>query len=106
MKCIYSYKNNETGKADKSIFYERKNGCELVISDMRIEADVLDMRESQSVGIYKEHHSVRPLVGIGTFPTPLSPASVSLPLEPGGGGTLACWWGVGGVPIPTTGEKA
>jgi hypothetical protein len=24
----------------------------------------------------------------------------------GGGGTLACGWGVGGVPIPTTGEKA
>ncbi len=23
-----------------------------------------------------------------------------------GGGTLACGWGVGGVPIPTTGEKA
>jgi hypothetical protein len=38
MKCIYTYKNNETGKADKRIFYEGKNGCELVISDMRIEA--------------------------------------------------------------------
>ncbi len=24
----------------------------------------------------------------------------------GGGGTLTCGWGVGGVPIPTTGEKA
>ncbi len=35
-----------------------------------------------------------------------SPASVRLPQEPkGGGGTLACGWGVGGVPIPTTGEK-
>ncbi len=38
MKCIYTYKNNETGKADKSIFYEGKNGCELVISGRRIEA--------------------------------------------------------------------
>ncbi len=37
---------------------------------------------------------------------PLSPASVPLPPEPGGGGTLACRRGVGGVPIPTTGEKA
>jgi hypothetical protein len=33
-----------------------------------------------------------PLVGIGTLPTPLSPASVPLPPERGGGGgsTLAC----------------
>jgi hypothetical protein len=29
--------------------------------------------------IYKEYHSVRPLVGIGTLPTPLSPATVPLP---------------------------
>jgi len=50
-----------------------------------------------------------PLVGIGTLPPPLSPASVTVPLPPGTkgrGGTLACGWGVGGVPIPTTGEKA
>ncbi len=48
------------------------------------------------VHIYKEYHSVCPLVGIGTLPTPLSPASVPLPPEPGGGGgTLACGWGVG-----------
>ncbi len=41
------------------------------------------------------------------LPTPLSPASVPLPPEPGGGGgTHASRWGVGGVPIPTTGEKA
>ncbi len=41
---------------------------------------------------YKEYHSVCPLVGIGTLPTPLSPASVPLPPEPkgGGGGTLTC----------------
>jgi hypothetical protein len=39
------------------------------------------------VRIYKEYHSVCPLVGIGTLPTPLSPASVPLPPEPGGGHT-------------------
>jgi hypothetical protein len=56
-----------------------------------------------------------PLVGIGTLPTPFSPASVPLPPETGGrghtsqrvfpspqkqggGGTLACGWGVGGSP--------
>ncbi len=38
------------------------------------------------VRIYKEYHSVCPLVGIGTLPTHLSPASVPLPPEPGGGG--------------------
>jgi hypothetical protein len=42
---------------------------------------------------YKEYHSVCPLVGIGTLPTPLSPASLPLPPEPP-------------EPIPTTGEKA
>ncbi len=46
------------------------------------------------------------LVGFPTLPTPLSPASVPLPPEPGEGGTLARGWGVGGVTIPTTGEKA
>jgi hypothetical protein len=39
-----------------------------------------------------------PLVGIGTLPTPFSLASVPLPQKQGGGGTLACWWGVGGSP--------
>jgi hypothetical protein len=39
-----------------------------------------------------------PLVGIGTLPTPFSPAGVPLPPETGGGGTLACGWGVGGSP--------
>jgi hypothetical protein len=40
------------------------------------------------------------LVGIGTLPipTPFSPASVPLPQKQGGGGTLACRWGVGGSP--------
>jgi hypothetical protein len=36
--------------------------------------------------MYKEYHNVCPLVKIGTLPTPLSPASVPLPPEPGGGG--------------------
>jgi hypothetical protein len=40
----------------------------------------------QSTYIYKEYHSVCPLVGIGTLPTPLSPASVSLPPRTGGRG--------------------
>ncbi len=57
------------------------------------------------VHLYIEYHSVCPLVGVGTLP--LSPASVPLSPEPpeGGGGTLAYGWGVGGVPIPMTGEK-
>ncbi len=41
---------------------------------------------SYKVRVYKEYHSLCPLVGIGTLPTPLSPASVPLPPEPGGGG--------------------
>ncbi len=36
--------------------------------------------------IYTEHHSVCPLVGIGTPPTPLPQASVPSPPEPKGGG--------------------
>jgi hypothetical protein len=38
------------------------------------------------VRIYKEYHGECPLVGIGTHPTTLSPASVPLPPEPWGGG--------------------
>jgi hypothetical protein len=41
------------------------------------------------VRIYKEYHSVCLLVGIGNLPTLLSPASVPLPPEPGGGGGRA-----------------
>ncbi len=43
---------------------------------------------AQITYIYKEYHSVCPLVGIGTLPTPLSPACVPFPPEPGeeGGG--------------------
>jgi hypothetical protein len=36
------------------------------------------------VRIYKEYHSVCPLVGTWFLPTPLSPASVPLPIEPEG----------------------
>jgi hypothetical protein len=35
---------------------------------------------------YKEYHSVTYLVGTGTLPFPLTPASVPLPPEPKGGG--------------------
>ncbi len=45
-----------------------------------------------------------PLVGIGTLPTPLSPASVPLPPETGGRWhTSLRVGGWGGVPIPTRG---
>jgi hypothetical protein len=63
---------------------------------------------AQSTYIYKEYPSVCLLVGIGTPPSPLPQVSVSPPPPPNQrvGGTLACGWGIGGVPIPTTGEKA
>ncbi len=66
------------------------------------------VQKNHKVHTYKEYHSVCPLVGIGTLPTALSPASVPLPPEPGGGGgvTRPYGGGVGGVPITTTGEKA
>ncbi len=42
----------------------------------------------------------------GLPPTPFFPASVPLSARnQRGGDTLACGWGVGGVPTPTTGEK-
>jgi hypothetical protein len=66
----------------------------------------LSERCNHEVPIYIEHHSICPLVEIGTSPTPLPQASVPLPLDQKVGGTLACGWGGGGVPIPTTGEKA
>jgi hypothetical protein len=60
---------------------------------------------TKKVRVYKEYHSVCPLVGIRTLPTPLSPASVPLPPEPltslgGGGGDLGlkrCFEVIGGV---------
>jgi hypothetical protein len=50
-------------------------------------------RETHKVLIYKEHHCVGPLVGIGTPPTPLPQASGPSSPDPKGGGregTLAC----------------
>jgi hypothetical protein len=44
---------------------------------------------SQSTYIYRVPQCMSP-PGIGTPPTPQPQASVPLPLEPGGGGTLAC----------------
>ncbi len=41
-------------------------------------------RELHKVSIYKEHHSLCPLVRIGTLPPPLSPASVPIPTNQGG----------------------
>ncbi len=55
--------------------------------------------------IYKKHHSVCPLVGIGTPPTPLPQVSVPSPPDQKVGGTLARGSGDGGVPIPTTRVK-
>ncbi len=63
---------------------------------------------SHQVHIYKKYHSVCPIVGIGTLPPPLSPASVPLPPGTKGGGHTRLGervGGVGGVPIQTTGEK-
>jgi hypothetical protein len=47
------------------------------------------------VRIFKEYHSVCPLVGIGTLPTPLSPASVPLPQNGGGGAHSPAGKGLG-----------
>jgi hypothetical protein len=64
------------------------------------------MQNKVRVRLYKEYHSVCPLVGIGTLPTPLSPASVPLPPEPEGAHLPAeGGGGGGGVPNPTTREK-
>jgi hypothetical protein len=45
----------------------------------------------QSTYTYTAYHSVCPLVGIGTMPPPLSPASVPLPPEPKGGEHTRLW---------------
>ncbi len=50
------------------------------------EVEVNFVSLGNKVLIYKEHRSVCPLVGIGTLPPLLSPASVPLPPETGGGG--------------------
>jgi hypothetical protein len=61
---------------------------------------------NHKVRLYKEYHSVCPLVGIGT-PQRLSGQRVCPSPQNRGRGTLACRWEVGGgVTIPTTWEKA
>ncbi len=50
---------------------------------------------NRKVRIYKEYHSVWPLVGIGTLPTPLSPASMPLPQNRGGGAHSPAGEGLG-----------
>ncbi len=51
-------------------------------------------------------YAFSPVVVIGTHPTPHTEASVPLPPVPGGRGTIPGEREIGGVPIPTTGEKA
>ncbi len=60
--------------------------CGVVDAEQHRHVGVVDPAQHK-VRIYKEYHSVCPLVGIGTIPTQLSPASVPLPPEPGGGHT-------------------
>jgi hypothetical protein len=52
----------------------------------------METDDNHKVRLYKEYHSVCPLVRIGTLPTPLSPASVPLPPEPGLGGRHTRLW--------------
>ncbi len=47
--------------------------------------DSLQYHLEHKLHVNIEYHSVCPLVGIGTLPPPLSPASVPLPPEPRGG---------------------
>jgi hypothetical protein len=66
----------------------RMRSCRVVrVSDCQFGkvAAVLGLVQHK-VRTYKENHNVCPLVGTGTLPTPLSPAIVPLPPEPGGGG--------------------
>jgi hypothetical protein len=52
-----------------------------------------------------EYHSVCPLVGIGTLPPPLSPASVPLPPEPKRGSHSSAGEGLGESHFRRLGEK-
>jgi hypothetical protein len=69
-----------------------KNGNTIVCKKCRYK---LPKSFSTKVRIYKEYHSVCPLFGIGTLPTPLSPSSVPLPPEPGGGAHSPAGEGLG-----------
>ncbi len=62
-------------------------------------------RGFHKVRIYKEYHSVCHLVGIGTLPPHLSPASVPLPPEPGGGGHSPAGEGLGESQFQRLGKK-
>jgi hypothetical protein len=53
------------------------------------------IKKDTAQSTYIEYHSVCPLVGIGTLPPPLSPASVPLPPEPGGGAHSPAGEGLG-----------
>jgi hypothetical protein len=58
---------------------------------------------THKVCTYKEYHCVCPSSELG-LSQPLSRQRVfPSPQKQGGGGTLACGWGVGGVPIPMRG---
>ncbi len=85
--------------------YYRSFTCKFTICVEKNLADASVQHWNHKVHIYTEYHSVCPLVGIGTLLPHLSPASVPLPRYQRGG-SLACGWGVEGVPITTTGEKA
>ncbi len=79
----------EGGGKSVGLFY-----C-LILSNDEIFNGILQISIMHKVRINKEYHSVCPLVGIGTLPTPLSPASVPLPPEPGGGAHSPAGEGLG-----------
>ncbi len=68
-------------------------GCWMLIGPIRQNCKLIgwflvgiDNTVGHKVHTYQEYHSVCPLVGIGTLPPPISPASVPLPPESKGGG--------------------
>ncbi len=89
------------GKYPSSVFFnilaDKNEDANLLIFEIYIVVPARHYQHFQPHStLIKEYHSVCPLVGTGTLPTPLSSASVPrLRVR-----------GVGGVPIPTTGEKA
>ncbi len=63
------------------------HACLLHILNRETKRESVDRGQAQSTyTVYKEYHSVCPLVGIGTLAPPLAPASVLLSPEPEGGG--------------------